>query len=207
MKKSIIIGITGPSGSGKSLFSESVCKIFKEDKLNKIAIVREDGYYIHSPELSFEERSLRNYDHPDAFEHSLLIEHLMLLQKGNAIKTPLYNYKTHLREDSTMDVYPAPVIIVEGILLLQDERLRGVIDIKIYMDSPLDICLARRIYRDSVERGRDVSSVITQYNNHVRPMYFKYIEPSRRHADIIVPKGGKNKIAIDIIESKIKNLI
>jgi uridine kinase len=119
----------------------------------------------------------------------------------------LYDYVLHLRKEETLSINACPVIILEGILLLADERLRDLIDIKIYMDAPLDICLSRRIYRDSVERGRDIASVITQYNNHVRPMYFKFVEPSRKYADIIVPKGGKNQIAIEVMQAKIGKLI
>jgi uridine kinase len=204
MVPNVIIAVSGPSGSGKSLFSKSICQNFN---LRDASIISEDGYYKHRPELSFEERSVQNYDHPDAFEHALLAEHLMLLKSGKSIKTPLYDYVSHLRKEETLHISACHVIILEGILLLADEKLRDMIDIKIYMDAPLDICLSRRIYRDSVERGRDIGSVITQYNNHVRPMYFKFVEPSRKYADIIVPKGGKNQIAIEVIQAKIGKLI
>ncbi|WPX96193.1 uridine kinase [Candidatus Bandiella euplotis] len=204
MAKSIIIAVSGPSGSGKSLFSKSICNSFNTDEAE---IISEDGYYKHRPELSFEERSVQNYDHPDAFEHELLTIHLSKLKSGKSIEVPLYDYVSHLRKNQTLLVSSCPVIVLEGILLLADEKLRNLIDIKIYMDAPLDICLSRRIYRDSVERGRDIASVITQYNNHVRPMYFKFVEPSRKYADIIVPKGGKNKVAIEVIQAKIGELI
>jgi uridine kinase len=204
MVKNVVIAVSGPSGSGKSLFSKSICHSFD---LKDAAIISEDGYYKHRPDLSFEERSIQNYDHPDAFEHELLAQHLDLLKSGHSIETPLYDYVLHLRKEETLSINACPVIILEGILLLADERLRDLIDIKIYMDAPLDICLSRRIYRDSVERGRDIASVITQYNNHVRPMYFKFVEPSRKYADIIVPKGGKNQIAIEVMQAKIGKLI
>jgi len=201
----IIIGVSGPSGSGKSLFSKSISCNF--DLNNEVVIISEDGYYKNRPDLTFEERSLQNYDHPDAFEHELLFQHLLDLKSKKSINVPQYNYVSHLRKKETTKILPCSVIILEGILLLADEKIRQITDIKIYMDSPLDICLSRRIYRDSVERGRDIESVITQYNNHVRPMYFKFVEPSRKHADIIVPKGGKNHIAIDVIKAKIAQLI
>lgn len=201
----IIIGVSGPSGSGKSLFSQSILCDF--DLSSEVIIISEDGYYRNRPELTFEERSVQNYDHPDAFEHELLFRHLLDLKSGKAINTPQYDYITHLRKKETTKILPCTVIILEGILLLADKKIRELTDIKIYMDSPLDICLSRRIYRDSVERGRDIESVITQYNNHVRPMYFKFVEPSKKYADVIVPKGGKNRIAIDIIQSKIAKLI
>ena len=200
---SIIIGISGPSGSGKSLFSEKIYKNFNADAV----ILSEDGYYKNHPELSFEERSIQNYDHPNAFEHDLLIKHINMLKSGKSIDTPLYDYVLHLRKEEIVRILPYPVIILEGILLFSDEKLRELIDIKIYMDTALDICLSRRIYRDIVERGRNINSVITQYDNHTRPMYFKFIEPSRKHADIIVPKEGKNEIAVDIIQAKIDKLI
>ena len=201
---SIIIGISGPSGSGKSLFGETICKSFD---INKAVILGEDSYYKNLPDLTFEERCIQNYDHPDAFEHDLLVKHITMLKSGKAIDVPLYDYVSHLRKKETIRIPPCPVIIIEGILLLSDEKLRNLIDIKIYMDTPLDICLSRRMYRDIIERGRDVSSVITQYNNYTRPMYLKFIKPSREYSDIIIPKGGKNEIAIDIVQAKIDKLI
>ena len=200
----IIIGISGPSGSGKSLFSNSISQNFN---LNEVAIISEDSYYKDRSDLTFKDRSIQNYDHPDAFEHDLLSKHLVDLKSNKSIKVFQYDYTKHLRRTTQTKVSPCSVIILEGILLLVDIKIRNLIDIKIYMDSPLDICLSRRIYRDSIERGRDLASVITQYNNYVRPMYFKFIEPSRKYADIIVPKGGKNKIAVDIIRAKIAKLI
>ncbi|NRA73215.1 MAG: uridine kinase [Rickettsiales bacterium] len=201
----IIIGISGPSGSGKSLFSKSISQNFDQEK--EVVILSEDGYYKNRPDLTFEERSIQNYDHPDAFEHNLLVEHLEKLKNSYPIDTPLYNYVTHLRKEETHKIFPCSVIILEGILLFADKKLCDLIDIKIYMDTDLDVCLSRRIYRDSVERGREVASVITQYNNHVRPMYFKFVKPSRKYADVIVPAGGKNQIAINIMRAKIEKLI
>lgn len=201
----LIIGVSGPSGSGKSLFSQSISKNFRLN--NEVVIMSEDGYYKNCPELSFEKRSVQNYDHPNAFEHGLLFQHLLDLKSGKTVNIPQYDYINHLRKKETIQILPCSVVIIEGILLLADKKIREMIDIKIYMDSPLDICLSRRIYRDSVERGRNISSVINQYNNHVRPMYFKFIEPSRTYSDVIVPKGGKNHIAIDIIQAKIAKLI
>lgn len=199
----IIIGISGPSGSGKSLLSKNMCKHFS---LKEVAVISEDGYYKDRPEMSFEERHIQNYDHPNAFEHQLLAKHIEMLKDGMPINTPLYDYSTHSRKEETICINPCPVIILEGILLLADEILRKLIDIKIYIDAPLDMCLVRKIHRDCTERRRDVLSVMTQYITYVRPMYFKFIEPSKEYADIIVPKGGGNEIAIDIIRAKITEL-
>lgn len=201
----IIIGISGPSCSGKSLFSKSILHSFNLN--NEVVIISEDNYYKNHSELVFEKRRIQNYDHPDAFEHELLFQHLQYLRSGKKINMPQYDYVVHLRKKETTKISPCSVIILEGILLLADKKIREIIDIKIYMDTPLDICLSRRIYRDSIERGRNITSIITQYNNHVRPMYFKFIEPSRKYADVIVPKGGKNHIVIDIIQAKIEKLI
>ena len=201
----VIISVSGPSGSGKSLFSQCISKNFNNH--NEVVTISEDGYYRDRFDLTFEERSIQNYDHPDAFEHKFFYEHLVKLKSGKAINSPKYNYVTHLRQKYTIRILPCSVIILEGILLLADKKLRNLTNIKIYIDTPLDICLSRKIYRDSFERGRPIESIISQYNNFVRPMYFKFIKPSKKYADVIVPQGGKNQIAINIIQAKIDKLI
>jgi len=203
--QSTIIGVSGPSGSGKSLFSKKISEDLSNNQ--NTVIISEDGYYRDATELTFLERSVKNYDHPDAFEHELLAEHLLQLKSGKTINVPKYDYINHLRKEESIHTEAAPVIILEGILLFNEKALRNLIDIKIYMDSALDICLSRRIHRDSTDRKRDITSIISQYNNHVRPMYLKFIEPSRKYADIIVPNGGLNRIAIDIVQTKIAKLI
>lgn len=173
----------------------------------RIAILSEDAYYRDQSHLSFEQRTLTNYDHPAAFEHELLAAHLRALRGGKAIQMPQYSYKTHTRTDETIRVQPAKVILVEGILLLTDEQLRAQFDITVFMDTPLDVCLLRRIKRDLEDRGRSLSSVTEQYETSVRPAFFEFIAPSKQYADLVVTRGGKNQIAIDIIKAKIRQLL
>lgn len=208
MKENTVIAITGASASGKSLFASTVYQeLIAELGTERIAIVSEDGYYRDQSHLSFEQRTLTNYDHPAAFEHELLALHLQALRKGEAIEMPQYSYKTHTRIARTIHINPAKVILVEGILLLTDKRLREQFDISVFMDTPLDICLLRRIKRDLEERGRSLTSVTEQYENTVRPAFFEFISPSKQYADIVVTRGGKNQIAIDIIKTKIRQLL
>lgn len=150
-----------------------------------------------------EERLKVNYDHPNSMDHSLLYEHLKSLKSGQAVEIPQYDYVAHTRKQKTITFKPKKVIIIEGILLLTDKRLRGEMDFSIFVDTPLDICLMRRIKRDVNERGRTLDSVIEQYNKTVRPMFLQFIEPSKQYADIIVPRGGKNRVAIDVLKAKI----
>lgn len=206
--KNTIIAIAGASASGKSLFASTVYQeLVAELGGERIAILSEDAYYRDQSHLSFEQRTLTNYDHPAAFEHELLASHLNALRNGKAIQMPQYSYKTHTRTDETITVQPAKVILVEGILLLTDEQLRQQFDITVFMDTPLDVCLLRRIKRDLEERGRSLGSVTEQYENSVRPAFFEFIAPSKQHADLVVTRGGKNQIAIDIIKAKIRQLL
>ena len=208
MGKNTIIAIAGASASGKSLFASTVYQeLVAELGGERIAILSEDAYYRDQSHLSFEQRTLTNYDHPAAFEHELLASHLNALRNGKAVQMPQYSYKTHTRTDETITVQPAKVILVEGILLLTDEQLRQQFDITVFMDTPLDVCLLRRIKRDLEERGRSLSSVTEQYENSVRPAFFEFIAPSKQHADLVVTRGGKNQIAIDIIKAKIRQLL
>jgi uridine kinase len=204
MVKTRIIGIAGPSASGKSLLAKT---IVSEVQSSGVSIITEDSYYNDLSHLPLEDRALVNFDHPNAFDHALLYQHLLQLEKGHAIHVPQYNYQTHTREQHLTIIQSPTLIIIEGILLLSDEALRSKMDVRIFMDTPLDICLLRRLQRDVQERGRSITGVLEQYEHTVRPMYFQFIEPSKRFADIIVPKGGENRIAIDLIKSNILSLL
>ncbi len=202
-----IIAIVGASASGKSLFAETIYNELTEELgTSSMTIIKEDSYYRCQNHLSMEERVKTNYDHPKAFEHELLAHHLFQLSEGHSIEVPTYDYKRHTRSKEVEIVNPAKVVLVEGILLLTDKQLRNRFDINIFMDTPLDVCLIRRIKRDLEERGRDLDSVVNQYQKTVRPMYYRYIEPSKEHADIVITKGGRNRMALELIKSKIREL-
>ena len=204
MKKGILIGITGASGSGKTLVAEN---IYKQLGSENVVIMEEDSYYRDLSEIPFDDRVGRNFDHPDAFDHELLSKHIRELLSGHTIAHPVYDYTTHSRKNETKTVGPHRIVVLEGILLLNEPSLREQMDIKVFIDTAPDVCFIRRLRRDIDERGRDVNSVINQYMETVRPMYFQFIEPSKRHADIIIPQGGKNRVAIDILTTKIKSLL
>lgn len=204
MKQTIIIGISGPSASGKTVLAKNLLTALRSCE---VALISEDSYYKDQSHMTFEERVKTNYDHPNAFDHELMIEHLKLLQKGLDVHIPTYDFTTHSRSPETRHIQKHRIIILEGILLLVEEELRHLMDIKIFVDTPLDICLIRRMQRDIVQRGRSLESVLDQYQETVRPMYFQFIEPSKRHADIIVPRGGENRIAIDMILAKMRELL
>lgn len=203
-KKGILIGISGASGSGKTLVTNTLYQLLGSEK---VVVLQEDSYYKDLSHLPMEERIKFNFDHPDAFDHDLLIEHLHLLLKGRSIEHPVYDFTTHTRKAETRKLGPHQIIILEGILLLTIPEIREMMDIKIFIDTPADICLIRRLQRDITERHRSVDNVIKQYNETVRPMYLQFVEPSKRYADIIIPHGGKNVIAIDIIKTKIEKLL
>ncbi|MFT7688062.1 MAG: uridine kinase [Candidatus Azotimanducaceae bacterium] len=200
----IIIGIAGASGSGKSLVSSNLLKDFGP---NEVTVLREDNYYKELTNMPMSVRSQMNFDHPDALDHETLRNHLEALQAGEQIEVPQYDYSTHSRKTETVTVAPHKILVLDGILILTEPSLRQLLDIKIFVDTPLDICLLRRIERDTAERGRTVASVLEQYEKTVRPMYLQFIEPSKRYADIIIPLGGKNEIAIDIIKTKMNSLL
>jgi uridine kinase len=204
MKKPVLIGITGGTGSGKSTIAKEIFNKFNEDC---IAMIQQDSYYKDQSHLSMEERVKTNYDHPKAFDNDLLVSHLQELLKGNSINKPIYDFSIHNRTKETVIVEPKEIIIVEGILVLEDERLRELLDIKIYVDTDADVRIIRRIVRDINERGRTVDSVIDQYLSVVRPMHLQFTEPTKRHADLIIPEGGQNKVAIDIMVAKIKQIL
>jgi uridine kinase len=203
-----IIAIAGASASGKSLFSQTIYnELVTELQSGAIAVIEEDAYYKDQSHLPFEHRTQTNYDHPDAFEHDLLRQHLEMLRQGQSVEVPTYDYTQHTRSDKTRTVNPAKILIVEGILLLSDPALSEVFDIKVFIDTPLDICLLRRMQRDIEQRGRSIASVVDQYQATVRPMFYQFIEPSKHNADLVVTRGGMNRVAIDIIKSKIKYLL
>lgn len=205
--KPTIIAIAGPSASGKTLFAQTIHdELIGELGDNGISIIYEDAYYRDQSHLSMSEREQTNYDHPDAFEHELLSEHLTQLTENKNIDSPVYCYKTHTRLSETKTFLPTKIILVEGILLLSNKELRDCFDIKVYMDTPLDICLIRRIQRDLVERSRSIESVTKQYLATVRPMYHQFIEPSKAWADIVITRGGKNRMAIEVLKAKIRQL-
>lgn len=184
----IIIGISGASGSGKSLLANTIVRELGSDQ---VAVISEDSYYKDRQDISFEERAKINYDHPDSFDHALLCQHLAILQTGKKIDVPIYDHTRHERKQETRAVGKHTIIVLEGILLFAEPNLRDMMDIRIFMDTPLDICLIRRLRRDILERQRTIESVLQQYEDTVRPMYLQFIEPSKRYADIIVPRGGR----------------
>ena len=203
-RKAILVGIAGASASGKSLLAETLTLDLPSEHL---CVISEDSYYKDQTHLSMAERIKTNYDHPDAVDHELMLNHMESLKKGESIDVPIYDYTQHNRSEKTYKVHPSMVIIYEGILLLTNSEIRNEFDLRFYMDTPLDICLIRRLQRDIVTRGRSAQSVIEQYLNTVRPMFLQFIEPSRQYADLIIPRGGKNQIALDLIRTKIQSLI
>ncbi|HFM8291979.1 TPA: uridine kinase [Enterococcus faecium] len=202
--KPIIIGVTGGSGSGKTSVSRAIFNNFPD---HSIMMLEQDSYYKDQSHLSFEERLNTNYDHPFAFYNDLLIQHVGDLLNYKAIEKPVYDYVAHTRSQATIIQEPKEVIILEGILILEDERLRDLMDIKVYVDTDDDIRIIRRIKRDMEERGRTLDSVIEQYLTVVKPMYHQFIEPTKRYADIIVPEGGENHVAIDLITTKVASFL
>ena len=200
----LIIGIAGGSGSGKTTLALRLKERFGEDE---VRLISHDSYYKRHDELPFEERCKLNYDHPDAFETELLLEHLNKLKNWEAIDCPTYNYANHNRAEATIHIEPRPVILLEGILVLYDEALRNLLDIRIFVDADADERILRRLVRDVKERGRSLDSVIDQSLTTVKPMHEAFVEPSKRNADIIVPNGGENTTAIEMLAHHIRSLI
>ena len=203
-ERPVFISIVGASCSGKTALAHNIAARFAKEQ---VSVIAEDAYYKRQDHLSIEERITTNYDHPNAFDHALLCEHIDQLRQGSAIDCPTYDYVNHNRAEATVTVAATPVIIIEGILLYHMKALRDLFSLKLFIDTPLDICLARRVERDVNERGRTVESVLSQYQATVRPMYNEFIEPSKFYADLIVPMGGRNPIALDVLDSKIRQLI
>lgn len=200
-----LVGISGASGSGKTKLANTLYhELTEEFGEESIGIICEDFYYHDQSDKSMEERVLTNYDHPQSLDHGLLVEHLQRLCQGESVELPQYDYIHHTRSHETVLMAPKHIVIVEGILVLEDEKLRDMFHYRIFVDTPLDICLIRRAKRDMVERGRSFESITRQYMSTVRPMYFQFIEPSRRHADLLIPSWKENRIAIDVLKAKIR---
>ena len=198
----IIIGIAGGTGSGKSTFTNKIKEAFADDT----TVIYYDNYYKAQDDLPFEERKLQNYDHPDAFETDLLLEHLQKLKNGESVECPIYDYTIHNRSKEVTVIKPSPVIIIEGILVLQDERLRNQMDIKVYVDADADERILRRVIRDVEERGRDLQGIVDQYLTTVKPMHYVYVEPTKAMADVVI-NSGMNDVAFDVVSAKIKSVI
>lgn len=203
-RKPVVIGVAGGSGSGKTSVTKSIEKRFPD---KSILVIEQDYYYKNQSHLSFEERLKTNYDHPLAFDNDLLIEHINKLLQNKPIDKPVYDYKMHTRSEKVIPVEPKEVIIIEGILILEDLRLVDLMDIKVFVDTDADIRIIRRLLRDIKDRGRTLDSVIDQYVNNVRPMHLQFVEPTKRYADIIIPEGGQNHVAIDIMATKIETIL
>ncbi len=199
----MIIGIAGGTGSGKTTITQSIVERFGEN----VTVLYHDDYYKEQHSITYEERCKTNYDHPDAFDTDLFLEHLDKLRSGEAIDSPVYDFTIHDRSDKTKSVRPAPVILIEGILIFVDPALTDRMDIKIFVDTDADVRILRRLERDVKERGRSIDSVIGQYLGTVKPMHEKFVEPSKKMADIIVLEGGRNSVALDLIMNKIDTFI
>ena len=198
----IVIGIAGGSGSGKTTLADTLVSYFGE---NEVSILRHDNYYKRNDDLSYEERAKLNYDHPDAFDTELLCEHIRQLKAGRPIDMPVYDYSVHNRSEKTIRIQPNPVIILEGILILAEPRLVELMDFKIFVDTEADERILRRIIRDVNDRGRSLDSVIRQYRETVKPMHDQFVEPSKRKANIIIPEGGRNEAAMQVIVELIRS--
>jgi len=204
MNKPVVIGVSGGTGSGKSTVAKAIFKSLPDEN---ILILEQDAYYKDQSNLTYDERVKTNYDHPLAFDTDLLIEHLKQLCEHKCIEKPIYNFSIHNREEKTVRIQPKEIIIIEGIMILEDARLRNLMDIKIFVDTDADVRIIRRITRDINERGRTLESVIEQYLTTVKPAHEQFIEPTKKYADIIIPEGGYNKVAIDLMTTKVMSII
>lgn len=198
---SLIIGISGGTGSGKTTVAN---RILETVKASEVVFIQQDSYYRNLKDLPLDFRQVANFDHPDALDNDLLVNHIRKLTAGEAIELPIYDFKTHTRLTETRAVEPKRIVIVEGILIFADPRLLEQLDIKVFVDTPDDIRFIRRLRRDIAERGRTIESVIEQYIVTVRPMHMQFVEPSKRYADVIIPEGGHNLVSIDLISGKIR---
>ena len=204
MARRVLIGIAGGSGSGKTLVARNILRELGSDR---VVVIDQDSYYRNLEDIPFRDREARNFDHPDAFDNDLLKQHVRELLEGRSVAQPIYDYAQHRRLDETRTVGEHLVIVLEGILIFVDPELRDLMDIKLFVDADPDVRFIRRLRRDLVERGRSVDSVIRQYEESVRPMHVQFVEPSKRFADVIVPQGGHNKVAIDLVKTKIRELL
>ena len=200
MDKVMVIGIAGGTGSGKTTITRKLMQRFGND----VSVIYHDNYYKAHHNMPYEERAKLNYDQPDAFDTDQLIEAVRALKKGRSVVCPVYDYSVHDRSDETITVKPARVIIVEGILIFENKELCDLMDIKVFVDADADVRILRRIVRDVRDRGRSLESVVNQYLNTVKPMHERYVEPSKRNADIIVPEGGHNKVALELLMERVR---
>ena len=203
MKNAVIIGIAGGTGSGKSTLTGRLKKDFEND----VTLICQDSYYKSFDNLTYEERKKLNFDHPNAFDSELLVSHLSKLKSFEPIERPVYSFIEHRRLKETITEEPKKVIIIDGILVFDNAKLREIMDIKVFVDTDADIRLARRLSRDIHERGRDIDSVVSQYLNTVKPMHEAFVEPTKKHADIIIPEGGMNQVASSMLVDKIKSIL
>ena len=199
-----VIGIAGGTGSGKTTFTDTIIEMFREN----VSVIHHDNYYKVQDHLSYEERCKTNYDHPDSFDTELMIEHIKDLKNGKSVEEPVYDYTVHNRDKSkTITLDPTDILIIDGILILENKELCKLMDMKIFVDTDADIRLGRRILRDMNERGRSLESVLIQYQTTVKPMHEKFVEPSKKNADIVILEGGRNKAAIDLFCGYIKEYL
>lgn len=203
MKRPIIIGVAGGSGSGKTTVARKICERFADS----VVLIEQDAYYHDQSHLSMEERVKTNYDHPLAFDNALLAQHLHQLLQRQAIQKPVYDYTRYTRAPESIPIEPKDVVILEGILILEDERLRKLMDIKVFVDTDADVRILRRLERDIKTRERSLDSVVQQYLTVVRPMHQQFIEPSKRYADLIIPEGGYNQVAINLLVNQIQTIV
>lgn len=200
----IVFGVAGGTASGKTTVARAVLEAVGA---SQIAYMPHDAYYRDQPQLTFEERSQLNYDHPNSLETKLMVKQIKQLLQGQAVHVPVYDFTTHRRTQETVLVEPAPIILVDGILIFTKRRLRELMDIKVYVDTDADVRFIRRLQRDMEERGRSLQSVVTQYLETVRPMHLKFVEPSKRFADVIIPNGGLNRVAMEMVVSRLRALL
>lgn len=203
MKNVMVIGIAGGSGSGKTTISQKIKDFFGDE----VIILCHDYYYKSNEGISLEERKKLNYDHPDSFDTDLLIEQLKSLKEGNSIFHPVYSFVEHTRLNETVEIHPTKVIIVEGILIFENKELCDLMDIKVFVDTDGDVRIIRRLLRDVQERGRDLDSVVNQYLSTVKPMHEEFVDPSKKRADIIIPEGGENRVALSMLLERIKSFM
>ena len=203
-RRRVLIGMAGGSASGKTMVAE---RVTEELGTRKIVIIKQDSYYRDLSPLPLAERQQQNFDHPDAFDRDLLLDHLRVLLEGGVVRMPVYDFKRHRRMKKTIRVSGYQIVILEGILILDDPLVRALMDIKVYIDTDSDVRLMRRIQRDVSERGRTLTSVLDQYEQSVRPMHLQFVEPSKRYADIIIPEGGRNEVAIDLLVTKVRSIL
>ena len=200
----ILIGIAGGSGSGKTLVARTIVRELGTDR---VVVIDQDSYYRNLENIPFRDREARNFDHPDAFDNELLRRHIAELLEGHPVEQPIYDYSAHRRLTETRSIGEHLVIVLEGILIFVDPELRALMDIKLFIDADPDVRFIRRLRRDLVERGRSVDSIIRQWEESVRPMHLQFVEPTKRYADLIIPEGGHNRVAIDLVKTKIRELL